>query len=56
MKDTRTYLAAAGLRESLQRRVTTMWSTNTKVLTKEHVSLIVNKCSRIWLWLCKLKR
>jgi len=40
MKDTRTYLAAAGLRESLQRRVTTVWSTNTKLLTKEHVSLI----------------
>jgi len=56
MKDTRTYLAAVGLRESLQRRVTTVWSTNTNLLTKEHVSLIMNKSSSIWLWLCTLTR
>jgi len=56
MKDTRTYQAAVGLRESLQRRVTTVWSTNTNVLTKEHVALIINKSSSIWLWLCTLKR
>jgi len=45
MKDTRIYLAAVGLRESLQdsndaRALARVWSTNTKLLTKENVSLI----------------